>query len=293
MPRSQTRFRRLRNCSPSSGWPTGQSSRWMLCIAKKNLCGRPPRWQALRTLPKRLIPSRPGGTKQNEPRDFKMAVSCCPVALEAGSIPMSAEEACLAAPPMSAVSPVRSLLATGPPEDLQHDCAAPARHRALPPSRCLPGWRAGCPATPETGPAGCPPSLHRVSPPFRSTAPIGRATVSDNHRRLHRRSRGSNLAPRPAGRGSLGGGRGAIAAGWWSWHPGLISRDASRVQWTGVPSHEALSDVGERSGQVRPYVRPVARYLPLAIMGVRMRVRHQSFGRARGTNFFPVSPELF
>jgi hypothetical protein len=73
----------------------------------------------------------------------------------------------------------------------------------------------------------------------------------------------------------------------------LISRDASRVQWTGVPSHEALSDVGERSGQVRPYVRPVARYLPLAIMGVRMRVRHQSFGRARGTNFFPVSPELF
>jgi hypothetical protein len=57
--------------------------------------------------------------------------------------------------------------------------------------------------------------------------------------------------------------------------------------------HEALSDVGERSGQVRPYVRPVARHLPLAIMGVRMRVRHQSFGRARGTNFFPVSPELF
>ena len=74
--------------------------------------------------------------------------------------------------------------------------------------------------------------LHRVSPPFRSTAPIGRPTVSDNHRRLRRRSRGSSLAPRPVGRGSLGGGRGAIAAGWWSWHPGLISRDASRVQWT-------------------------------------------------------------
>ena len=72
--------------------------------------------------------------------------------------------------------------------------------------------------------------LHRVSPPFRSTAPIGRPTVSDNHR-LRRRSRGSSLAPRPVGRGSLGGGRGAIAAGWWSWHPGLISRDASRVQW--------------------------------------------------------------
>src|SRR5580693_5250709 len=29
------RFRRRRNCSPNSGWPTGQSSRWMLCIAKK------------------------------------------------------------------------------------------------------------------------------------------------------------------------------------------------------------------------------------------------------------------
>jgi len=34
-PRSQTRFRRRRNCLPNSGWPTGQSSRWMLCIAKK------------------------------------------------------------------------------------------------------------------------------------------------------------------------------------------------------------------------------------------------------------------
>jgi len=78
--------------------------------------------------------------------------------------------------------------------------------------------------------------LHSISPPFRSTAPIGRPTVPDNHRRLRRRSRGSNLAPRPVGRGSLGGGRGTIAAGWWSWHPGLISRDASRVQWIGVPS---------------------------------------------------------
>jgi hypothetical protein len=37
----------------------------------------------------------------------------------------------------------------------------------------------------------------------------------------------------------------------------------------------------------------VARHLPLAIMGVRMRVRHQSCRRARGTTFFPVSPELF
>jgi hypothetical protein len=130
--------------------------------------------------------------------------------------------------------------------------------------------------------------LHRVSPPFRSTAPIGRPTVSDNHRRLRRRSRSSNLAARPVGRGSLGGGRGAIAAGWWSWHPGLISRDASRVQWRST----ADRDVGERSGQLRPYVRPVARHMPLAIMGVRMRVRHQSVGRAQGTRLLTVLPEL-
>jgi hypothetical protein len=30
---------------------------------------------------------------------------------------------------------------------------------------------------------------------------------------------------------------------------------------------EPLIDVGERSGQLRPYVRPVARRPPLAIMG--------------------------
>ena len=34
-------------------------------------------------------------------------------------------------------------------------------------------------------------------------------------------------------------------------------------------AYEPLIDVGERSGQLRPYVRPVARRLPLAIMGVR------------------------
>ena len=54
-----------------------------------------------------------------------------------------------------------------------------------------------------------------------------------------------------------------------------------------------LIDVAERSGQLRPYVRPVARHLPLAIMGVRMRVRHQSVGRAQGTRLLPVLPELF
>jgi hypothetical protein len=43
--------------------------------------------------------------------------------------------------------------------------------------------------------------------------------------------------------------------------------------------------VSERSGQLRPYVRPVSRRLPLAIMGVRLRVRHQSGWRAQGTCF--------
>src|SRR5271165_2624309 len=71
------------------------------------------------------------------------------------------------APPMSAVSPVRSLLAAGPPGDLQHDRAAPARRRALPLLGCLPGWRVGCPATPETGPA-CPPT----SAPRQPTVPV-------------------------------------------------------------------------------------------------------------------------
>ena len=71
------------------------------------------------------------------------------------------------APPMSAVSPVRSLLAAGPRGDIQHDRAAPARRRALPLSGCLPGWRAGCPATPETGP-GCPPT----SAPRQPTVPV-------------------------------------------------------------------------------------------------------------------------
>jgi len=39
---------------------------------------------------------------------------------------------------------------------------------------------------------------------------------------------------------------------------------------------ELLNDGGKRSGQLRPYVRPTTRRMPLAIMGVRLRVRHQS-----------------
>jgi hypothetical protein len=51
--------------------------------------------------------------------------------------------------------------------------------------------------------------------------------------------------------------------------------------------------VGRKPGQVRPYVRPVTRLRPLAIMGVRLRVRHQSAQRARvGTKGTSVLPEL-
>jgi hypothetical protein len=61
--------------------------------------------------------------------------------------------------------------------------------------------------------------LHRVSPLLRSTSPIGRPAVSNNHWRFRRHCcGGSNLAPRPVGCGPFGGGRGAIAARWWSWH---------------------------------------------------------------------------
>jgi hypothetical protein len=92
---------------------------------------------------------------------------------------------------------------------------------------------------------------------LRSTSPIGGPAVSDNHRRFRRHIRGSRLASRPVGRGSLGGGRGAIAARWWSWHLGLISRDASRVQWIGgaaVPRSCKREAIKER--QDAPSVEP-------------------------------------
>ena len=43
------------------------------------------------------------------------------------------------------------------------------------------------------------------------------------------------------------------------------------------------------SGQSRPYVRPVSRRLPLAIMGVRLRARHHSVRRARGTRLIGIA----
>jgi hypothetical protein len=83
-----------------------------------------------------------------------------PPTAESGK-PQSFAEARPVAQPMSAISPVRSLLAIRPPEDLRHDRAAPAQHRALPPSCCSPGWVAVCPATPQIGPAGRPASAPR------------------------------------------------------------------------------------------------------------------------------------
>jgi hypothetical protein len=48
------------------------------------------------------------------------------------------------------------------------------------------------------------------------------------------RNRGGRLRPpRFVSSTKAAPGRGPITAGWWSWHPGLVSRDASRVQWIG------------------------------------------------------------
>ena len=135
------------------------------------------------------------------------------------------------APRLSEVSPVRSLLAGRPPGGLQHDCAAPAQHRALLPSHCFRGLRAGCPAISESGPV-VRERLNSVSPPLQLSAPIGRPAVSDNDRWLCRRSRDGSFSSRPIGCGSFGGGRGAIAAGRWSWHS-RASYSVTRHEWNG------------------------------------------------------------
>src|ERR687893_2824804 len=77
-----------------------------------------------------------------------------------------------------------------------------------------------------------------------------------------------------------------------AWHRAATARlrEAPRVR--GIVGTAAPISVGERSGQLRPYVRPVARRSPLAIMGVRVRARRQSGSRARGTTPSTASPEL-
>jgi hypothetical protein len=65
----------------------------------------------------------------------------------------------------------------------------------------------------------------------------------------------------------------------------------ANVGQAGASSCHPIS-VGERSGQLRPYVRPVTRRSPLAIMGVRVRVRHQSVWRDRGTRLLTVLPDF-
>ena len=50
-----------------------------IIVVQKNLCGRLPRWQALRTLPKRLVPSRPGAPDSTiRRRHVSQLLGSCP-----------------------------------------------------------------------------------------------------------------------------------------------------------------------------------------------------------------------
>ncbi len=73
------------------------------------------------------------------------------------------------------------------------------------------------------------------------------------------------------------------------------SRASLSVRLTSIRDEPVLlkpvTRVRGRSGQPRPYVRPAARHLPLAIMGVRMRVRRHSPSRAQGTPRSAALPE--
>jgi hypothetical protein len=70
------------------------------------------------------------------------------------------------------------------------------------------------------------------------------------------------------------------------WHPFPGRWTASCVRLASTDQRR------EQHGRLRPYVRPVVRRLPLAIMGVRRRVRHQSPTRARSTLASSALPEL-
>ena len=61
-----------------------------------------------------------------------------------------------------------------------------------------------------------------------------------------------------------------------AWHGAATARLREAPHVRGIAGTTAPISVGERSGQLRPYVRPTSQHLPLAIMGVRVRVRRQS-----------------
>ena len=152
------------------------------------------------------------------------------------------------APPMGAVSRVRSPLAARPPGVLRHDRATPARHRALRPSHCLRGERAGCPATPE-----------KPVQQIRQRPPTGAVDCAD-------RLQAGGLGQPPAA-SSAQPRQSPCAAGWWPWHTSLISRDVSRVQWIGM-HHQLGHDPAEFDGDL-----PCHRRHPSRLSGDRVPAR--------------------
>jgi len=101
---------------------------------------------------------------------------------------------------------------------------------------------------------------------------------------------------RRAGTGASDGRRAASARRVWSctmvvWRPvcRCLSLWPTSIR-KAVGPLKAVTGVCGGSGQSHPYVRPVARPPPLAIMDVRMRVRRQSGWRARGTRLSTASP---
>ena len=153
-----------------------------------------------------------------------------------------------------AVSLVRSPLAVRPPGVLRHNHAVPARHRGLLPSHCLRGWRAGCLAILEIGPARPPASELRrtivvIDCADRQGGGIGQPPEALSAQ-LRRWPCAAPDRLRTARRGSR-----RIAAGWWPWHPNLISRDASRVQWIGMHHQLGVPTAVCRAGRgARPPV---------------------------------------
>jgi hypothetical protein len=93
--------------------------------------------------------------------------------------------------------------------------------------------------------------LNCIRPLLWSTAPIGRAAVSDKHRRTSVQPRRSPCAA-PDRLPIVRRGSRRDRRGWWSWHPILISRDASRVLWIsihhqlGVPTAVCRPGGGDR-----------------------------------------------